>query len=549
MKQLILYAIFLSIALNQLYPQTTIGLTQNDTGTLNDGYVLFAPIGQTDTYLINTCGEQVKTWPSSYRPGQSCYILPDGNLLRTGNTNNTTFNAGGKGGIIEKIDWNGNVIWSYEISDATQCQHHDIEALPNGNILVIAWDSKTNTEAIAQGRDPSLVPETVWSEKVLEIEPVGTDGGTIVWQWNLWDHIVQEYDNTKPNFGVVNTNPQLIDLNYGGSATNSDWIHLNSIDYNAALDQIVLSSHEFSEIWIIDHSTTTEQASGSSGGNSGKGGDLLYRWGNPLAYNQSGASAQLFRQHDARWIQDGFPYENQIIIFNNGNGRPGGNYTTVDIINPPVDGFNYTSTLPFLPASPSYIYNEGNPNNLYSQNISGSELLSNGNILICDGPQGTFTEVNSSGTTVWTYINPAANSGIMTQGETPSANPVFRANFYPDDYIGFAGHTLTAIGTIENTNSISDDCNVTLSEEENIFAETIAMYPNPANDFIYITNSNAGIRNIRISNSSGQLLHIKSYASTVTEISIPVDHYTNGLYFIEISDDKSTTTFTTVIDH
>jgi hypothetical protein len=29
-------------------------------------------------------------------------ILPDGSLLRPGNTNNTIFNAGGKGGVIEK---------------------------------------------------------------------------------------------------------------------------------------------------------------------------------------------------------------------------------------------------------------------------------------------------------------------------------------------------------------------------------------------------------------------------------------------------------------
>ena len=139
----------------------TVGLIRNDAGALNDGYVLFAPIGSNTTYLIDKCGNQVKTWASNYKPGQSCYLLSDGSLLRPGNTNNTTFNAGGKGGIIEKIDWNGNVTWSYTISDALQCQHHDVKALPNGNILVIAWESKTNTEAIAQGRNPNLVPATV----------------------------------------------------------------------------------------------------------------------------------------------------------------------------------------------------------------------------------------------------------------------------------------------------------------------------------------------------------------------------------------------------
>ena len=244
---------------NNSYGQTTIGLLQHNTGTLDDGYVLFAPIQNTTTYLIDKCGKQVKTWPSAYKPGQSCYILPDGSLLRTGNINNTTFNAGGKGGIIEKIDWNGNVTWSYTISSTTQCQHHDIKALPNGNVLAIVWELKTNTEAIAQGRNPSLTTATVWSEKIIEIQPVGATGGNIVWEWHLWDHLVQDFDNTKPNYGTVSSSPQLFDINYAASSNTTigqDWIHLNSIDFNPTLNQILLSSHSFEEIWIIDHSIT-----------------------------------------------------------------------------------------------------------------------------------------------------------------------------------------------------------------------------------------------------------------------------------------------------
>lgn len=59
---------------------------------------------------------------------------------------------------------------------------------------------------------------------------------------------------------------------------------MNGIDYNPVLDQIALSTHNLNEWYIIDHSTTTAEAATSSGGNSGKGGDLLYRWGNPAAY-------------------------------------------------------------------------------------------------------------------------------------------------------------------------------------------------------------------------------------------------------------------------
>ena len=58
-------------------------------------------------------------------------------------------------------------------------------------------------------------------------------------------------------------------------------MHCNGLDYNSALDQIALSCRGMNEVYIIDHSTTTEEAVGHTGGNAGKGGDILYRWGNP----------------------------------------------------------------------------------------------------------------------------------------------------------------------------------------------------------------------------------------------------------------------------
>jgi hypothetical protein len=183
MKYKFLFLVIIIASFNT-YSQT-VGLISHTNQSLDDGYVLFAPLGSNTTYLIDKCGNQVKTWNSMHKPGVAVYILPDGTLLRTGNTENLTFDAGGKGGIIQMIDWDGNVTWSYTISDNTKCQHHDVKALPNGNILVIAWESKTNTEAIEQGRNPSLVSETLWSEQILEIEPVGESDENIVWEWHL----------------------------------------------------------------------------------------------------------------------------------------------------------------------------------------------------------------------------------------------------------------------------------------------------------------------------------------------------------------------------
>ena len=465
--------------------QTTIGLTFNSGNNIAEGYTLFSPMSSLNSYLIDRCGKQVKSWTSTYRPALSSYLMDDGSLLRTGNAMNTFFNAGGRGGAIEKYDWNGNLIWSYLLSDSINCAHHDVCALPNGNVLVIAWQVKSSAVAVANGRNPALVTPKVWSEQILEIQPVGTNGGNIVWQWNLWDHLIQDYDNSKLNFGVVEGNPQLVDVNYKASSTISDWIHLNSIDYNPVLDQLVISAHALNEIWIIDHSTTTAQAASHSGGNAGQGGDLLYRWGNPASY-KTAYIQKLFGQHNAHWIKPGLPYENQIMIFNNGIARPGGNYSSIEIINPPLVGYNYSSSLPYLPDSSTWTYNYLNTNNFFAQNISGAQQLANGNTIYTDGPSGEFVEIDSAGNKLWSYMNPIISTGPLTQGVTPSTNAVFHCNFYPTNFSGFTGKTLTPTTILENTNIISNACNLTTGINTSELANSYTIYPNPANEYLQL---------------------------------------------------------------
>ena len=76
------------------------------------------------------------------------------------------------------------------------------------------------------------------------------------------------------------------------------------------------------EIYIIDHSTSTAEAATSSGGIYNKGGDFLYRWGNPQAYRQGDQNDQkLFGQHYPHWIPDGLADAGKLILFNNGFSR------------------------------------------------------------------------------------------------------------------------------------------------------------------------------------------------------------------------------------
>ncbi len=224
--------------------------------------------------------------------------------------------------------------------------------------------------------------------------------------------------------------PELINLNYAMNG-GADWNHTNSIDYNTELDQIILSVYNFNEIWIIDHSTSTAEASEHTGGNSGKGGDLLYRWGNPLAYGGGTASDQkLFVQHDAEWIEPEMPGSGNILIFNNGGGRSDGNYSSIEEIVPPVDNngnYSLSSSSAFEPTESLWTYTAEEPTDFYAQNISGQQRLPNGNTLICDGPNGYFFEVSSTGKTVWDYSH---------------TGHVFRVERYAPSYEGFNGTPL-----------------------------------------------------------------------------------------------------------
>ena len=423
----------------------TVGLIYCDEG-MQKGYTLFSPMASTKSYLIDEFGREVHNWtsPGNHRPGLSAYLLDDGSLLRTANLGPNQpgeFNGGGSAGKIERISWEGDLEWSWTYSSELYRSHHDIEPLPNGNILMIAWEYRSETEAVEAGKFPqddtnrALGATSVWPDRIIEVKPVGNADAEIVWQWSFWDHLIQDYDETKDNYGVVGEHPELLDVNFidavGSASGGRDWLHCNGIDYNQALDQIAISCKNTNEIYIIDHSTTTAEAAGHSGGNSGMGGDILYRYGNPESYRRGNSTDQvLFAQHDVQWIEEGYLDAGKLMIFNNGNGREP-LYSSVDVIEPPINGSSYSidETKPFGPENLSWTWDIGTE--MYASAISGSTRLANGNTLITFGMQGTLIEVDYTGKVVWKYISPVNNLGIMSQGDsifTGNGNKVFKVS-------------------------------------------------------------------------------------------------------------------------
>lgn len=396
-----------------------------------DGQILFSPWVSTNTYLIDNTGDVKHTWSSNYSPGSAVWWLGNGTILRTIKVGLGP-GTGGAGGGVQIIQWDGTLLWDFRYTSENYLSHHDVKSLPNGNVLLIAWEIKNYNEAIAAGRNPNILSdEGLLPDHIIEVKPTGPTAGEIVWKWHVWDHLIQDYDPTKENFGVVAEHPELVDINYVTITYGDwilDWMHTNSIDYNEEFDQIIISVRNFNEIWVIDHSTTTEEASGHIGGNSGRGGDILYRWGNPEAYQAGTVSdRKLFYQHDASWIKPGCPGAGNILVFNNGCNRPKVEYSSVDEIVPPVDSqgeYYIEQGGAFGPDEPIWIYTASPPSNFYSSHLSGAQRLPSGNTLICDGEEGIIFEATPEKETVWQYINPYPNTKL---------NELFKVVYIPSE--------------------------------------------------------------------------------------------------------------------
>jgi hypothetical protein len=361
-------------------------------------YTFYSPQNSAAGYLVDTTGTTYKTWTfsSTKKTGYSSYLIPGDTVVRTVAYTSNVLGGGGITGEVQKVDWNGNVTWDFVYSSSTYCMHHDICPMPNGNVLIISYDVKTATDATAAGCSKSMI---IWSEKIIEVKQTGATTGTIVWEWHVWDHLCQSVNSAKNNYVTsVVQHPELMNINY---STTKDWMHMNGIDYNAELDQIVLSSHMLNEIYVIDHSTTTAQAATHTGGRSGKGGDFLYRWGNPAAYGATGTT-NFNVVHDAHWVPKDCPRAGYLAAFNNKGGT--GSKSCIDIIKPPYDTissesiiYNITPGSAVTPSSYDYRYTTS----FAAQDQGNSQQLPNGNMLICN-PAGSIFEINPSGTSIWT---------------------------------------------------------------------------------------------------------------------------------------------------
>ena len=387
---------------------------------ISEGIVLLSDYKYDKAVLINIDDEIIHQWdiPSLLKS----YLNPDSSLYSFSRVNNDEF-------FIQLIDWDGNQLWSYILEIEICRLHHELEILPNGNILCLCRETISHDENIFFHNDLDI-------DKIIEIEPVGNNEANIIWEWHFYNHLIQDSDIDAPEYGDISQNPQLLNINltnnYDPFPNYQDYTHINCIDFNPELNQIIISSRSLNEIYIIDHSTTTYEASGHSGGIYNMGGDILYRWGNPFNYNRGDISdKKLISPHGVNWIVNNSPGGGNILLFNNNHSE--GSSAVIEF-QPPVSNNGFYTLIndePYGPYDFIWVYQS----DFHSQTHSGAFRLSNGNTFITSFGNNRVFEVDHEGRIQWEYIGEFVNVHRAIKYDSNYFNPILMGDINNDGLI------------------------------------------------------------------------------------------------------------------
>ena len=403
--------------------------------------------------------------------------------------------------------------------------------------MMIVWEKKELNEIVQNGFDTiAHTQRSILSDYILEIDPTND---SIIWEWHTWDHLIQDHDSTKANYGVVEDHPERIDINYHEyTFSKTDWLHCNSIDYNPITDQVMISSKHFNEFWIIDRSTSINEAAGTSGGNSNQGGDLIFRWGNPKAYKTGETSdRKLFSQHDVQWIDENdinpnYNFFGKIVLYNNHIAT---GLSLGQILEPEFDttSFSYLkSNNKFLPENFSAEFSHLDTSKNYSTAASSIQIIGDGSVVMCAGRQGRTFELTPDGQVAWEYVTPFKLGNPVPQGTNLalSENFTFQAQRYLESYPAFIGKTLEPLGFIELEGNESF-CSLVSINESKHKGEGFFIFPNPVNTLLFIENKIEKTEEIKIFNSFGKLIITTKVPFGKTEINI--SNCPSGVYFLQ----------------
>jgi len=356
-------------------------------------------------YLKDMNGNTLHTWTSTRNVMSHAYLLRDSSVLFPCEDNTDAGNGTWSGGMIalqggryQIIKWNGALAWDFPYHGTSYMPHHDC--------YPVYYTRDKNEMPSIFAVVATKESDGVIAEKIVEFKPTGATTADIKWEWRAYDHKISK-GTDKPE--LLDSAKGYMDFTGPGAThmmTGKEWLHANHVRYNMQLDIVLVNLRYFGEFVLLDHSTTTAQAATHTGGKYGKGGDILYRWGNPANYGASGTN-YLRQQHATNFVlnympgtKKALPGAGHVLVISNSDKKG------YEIVLPSTNGvYPRTTGSAYGPTAPLWT--------LSIPNMSGNEgtiqRLPNGNTLISRGLNGNgIYEYDSTGTSVWTMNVSAA---------------------------------------------------------------------------------------------------------------------------------------------
>lgn len=327
-----------------------LGVVVHDRSRTDDGFVLFANRGDCSAVLIDRDGRVLHRWEAP-RPARGYWsdtrLLRDGTLVVAGAGSFSSAHQQ-RDRYVRGLAWDSSVVW-----DAGFPGHHDIELLPDGNLLMLSSEVR---RIDLDGR-----PLTILDDEIVLTDPSGR---------RLQTHSLHDAFRATPGLVLQRVNRRQINV---GGTQGTDLFHTNSVDrvdlpalagshpvYTAG--NILFSSRHQDLVAVLDPGA----------------GHLVWQWGPGIIEGQ----------HSARWLANG-----NVLLFDNGLVR---RWSRVLEVDPRTDTIVWE-------------YPGERDHRFFTAGGGAAQRLPGGNTLVTVTAQGELFEVTPAGEVVWRFVNPTGD--------------------------------------------------------------------------------------------------------------------------------------------
>jgi len=413
----------LLLAFPSVYPH---GTTIYKPDKCFNGYTILDTKGH-QTILIDMNGNIVHHWKNVCDEEHPAKLLPGGHVMGATGKRGRIMNHP-ESNDLSVVDWDGNIVWTWKNAGV----HHDFqrEGNPVGyyvpDMEPMLGKGKTLILSHKVVKNKRISDKKLYDDVIFEVDYEGK----VIFEWLASDYI-EEMEFSRLDRIVMYRYPNYVMTRTPG-VVGGDWIHINSASwlgpnkwYDAGderfhPDNIIYDGRQTNTTGIIDRKT----------------GKLSWHLGPDFtatrALRKLGPTIGL---HHAHMIPKGLPGAGNILIFDNGG------YGGYGAPNPGAPlGLNnalrdHSRVIEIDPITLEIVweYNAQKAGNrdkckFYSDYVSSSQRLPNGNTLLTEGAFGRLFEVTPDYETVWEYVSPFYD-------KKENYNLVYRAYRYPYDYV------------------------------------------------------------------------------------------------------------------